>query len=226
MADTASDGEEEDAVPLTLRDCRPGLWVEVRTPKAHITWRGMISSVDPARKAPVRVKWLGECKGKAWPSDMPNHLFIWKGGEHDIHIESIHNVSDDLFHVARRYRMPTGILPLKEDTGFYCLSYECQGRCSNSVAPNITRCPERSLRRRPKDLKFRRKSSNLRSVSTKRRSLRAVTFGSRISPQIASRATRILLSRTFVAECSATTTGRGSTSRNRDTWGTVIACFV
>jgi histone-lysine N-methyltransferase SUV39H len=150
MADTASDGEEEDAVPLTLRDCRPGLWVEVRTPKAHITWRGMISSVDPERKAPVRVKWLGECKGKAWPSDMPNHLFIWKGGEHDIHIESIHNVSDDLFHAARRYRMPTGDLPLKEDTGFYCLSYECQGRCSNSVAPNHYKVPGEEPKAPPK----------------------------------------------------------------------------
>ena len=141
-------------MPLTLHDCRPGLWVEVRTPKAHITWRGMISSVDPARKAPVRVKWLGECKGKAWPSDMPDRLFIWKGGEHDIHIESIHNVSDDLFHAARRYRMPTGELPLKEDTGFYCLSYECQGRCSNSVAPNHYKVPGKEPKAPPKEPKI------------------------------------------------------------------------
>lgn len=153
MADTASEEEEEDVVPLTLRDCRPGLWVEVRTQNRHITWRGIISSVEPQREAPVRVKWLGECKGKGWPSDMPDHLFIWKGGEHYIHVESIHNVSDDLFHAARRDRMPTGKLPLKEDTGFYCLSYECDGRCSNSVAPNHYRVPRKEPKPPPKEPK-------------------------------------------------------------------------
>ena len=153
MADTASDEEEEDAVPLTLADCRPGLWVEVRTPKRHITWRGKIWSVDSAREAPVRVKWLGECKGRYWPSDMPEHLFYWKGGEDYIHIESIHNVSDDLFHAARRERMPTGKLPLKEDTGFFCLSYECDGRCSNSVAPNQYRVPRKEPKAPPKEPK-------------------------------------------------------------------------
>ena len=63
----------EDAVPLTLRDCCPGLWVEVRTPKAHITWRGMISSVDPAGKRRF-VKWLGECESLVKRHAIPVHL--------------------------------------------------------------------------------------------------------------------------------------------------------
>ena len=124
--------------PLTLQECRPGLWVEVNTGQKHLTWGGIIESVDETKEehGQVFVKWVGECKGHLWPTRMPDNLFTWMGGSHQVHIEAIHNMSDNLFHVARRENLPNGKMPLKQDAGFFCLSYECNGRCTNSVAPN------------------------------------------------------------------------------------------
>ena len=124
--------------PLTLQEYRPGLWVEVNTGQKHLTWRGIIESVDETKEehGQVFVKWVGECKGHVWLTRMPDNLFTWMGGSHQVHIEAIHNMSDNLFHVARRENLPIGKMPLKQDAGFFCLSYECNGRCTNSVAPN------------------------------------------------------------------------------------------
>ena len=139
--------DDSDLASLTLHECRPGLWVEVRTQNKHITWRAINTSTHATQERQVCVKWLGECKGRGWPKGMPDNLFTWMGGSHNIHIETIHNVSDNLFHVARRGDVPLNVkMPpsmLKEDADLFCLSYECHGRCTNSVAPNKYRVPSK-----------------------------------------------------------------------------------
>ena len=130
MGDSSDDDER-----FTLANCEVGKWVEVRTTQRE-PWRGIIVSVEPNREQPVCVKWVGECQGKRWPANIPENLWTWHGGAHFVEVETLNDISDTLFHVARREEFPTTGLPLKKDIDFYCLDERCNGRCKEGVPPN------------------------------------------------------------------------------------------
>lgn len=130
MGDSSDDDER-----FTLANCEVGKWVEVRTTQRE-PWRGIIVSVEPNREQPVCVKWVGECQGKRWPANIPENLWTWHGGAHFVEVETLNDISDTLFHVARREEFPTTGLPLKKDMDFYCLDERCNGRCEEGVPPN------------------------------------------------------------------------------------------
>lgn len=113
---------------LEVTDVKLNDWVCVNSGDPRKPWHGRVIGTDPATNT-LCVRWLEMMDGRPSPVGR-KPLFKYEGGSHFVGIDTVDEVSRELFHASgplARARVDANASASERKTKYYCLTSACRG---------------------------------------------------------------------------------------------------